>query len=263
MEAMGPKIADGRTAEVFAWGEGQVLKLYRPDWRRGAVDFEYRQALASQQTGYRVPKVDRVVEVDGRYGIIYERVEGETMLHSLLRNLLRFPAYAHQMADMHADMHRRDASGLEPVRERLAGKIQAVDALSPEEKYTIQAELFRLPEETKLLHGDFHPDNILLTYRGPMIIDWIDATLGHPLADVARTWVIGNYGVPPEEKVGRVLFKIMIRIYLRRYFHQSPYTRAGLQDWLLPVAAGRLSENIPHEKEALLDFVRKRLAPAT
>ena len=156
-------------------------------------------------------------------------------------------------------MHRRDARGLEPVRERLTGKIQAVDDLSPEEKYTIQAELFRLPGETKLLHGDFHPDNILLTPRGPVIIDWIDATLGHPLADVARTWVIGNFGLPPEEKVGQILFKIMIRIYLRRYFRQSPYTRTGLNDWLLPVAAGRLSENIPHEKEALLDFVRKRL----
>lgn len=262
MDGLGPKIADGRTAEVFAWGENQVLKLYRPGWGRGAVDFEYQQALASQQTGYRVPKVDRVLEVDGRYGIIYERVEGITMLQALLRNLTRFPRYAHQMADLHVDMHHRDASGLEPVRERLAGKIEAVDELSAEEKFTIQAHLFCLPEEGKLLHGDFHLDNILLTPDGPVIIDWIDATLGHPLADIARTWVIGNYGIPPEEKLGRVLSRIMIRIYLRRYFRQSPYPRADLKDWLLPVAAGRLSENIPHEKAPLLNFVRKRLPAA-
>lgn len=260
MQKLGAKLADGRTAEVFAWGDDQVLKLYRTGWRRQTVEFEYRQALASQQTGYRVPLVDRVVELDGRAGIIYQRVEGSTMLASLWQKVWRFPQFSRQMAALHAEMHARQAQGLEPAHERLAGKIAAVEAFTPAEKKALQTRLFRLPREEKLLHGDFHPDNILMTPNGPVIIDWIDATVGHPLADVARSAVILRFGLPPEERMGRFLVGCMRRIYLREYFRRSSFPRAALEPWLLVVAAGRLSEQIPHERAELLAFVRARLA---
>ncbi|MEJ2759761.1 MAG: aminoglycoside phosphotransferase family protein, partial [Anaerolineales bacterium] len=255
-------LADGRTAEVYAWGDNQIVKLYREGWTRRTAEFEYRQALASQQTGYRVPQVERVIDLDGRIGIIYQRVDGPTMLAVLRQKMYRFPYFARQMADLHAEMHTKPASGLEPVHERLAGKIAAVAEFSGAEKDDLHTRLFQLPQEDKLLHGDFHPDNILLTGSGPVIIDWIDATLGHPLADVARTTVIFRFGVPPEEKIVRLLIGGITRIYLRRYFRESPYTQADLDAWLLVVAAGRLSENIPHEREPLLAFVRNRLAAA-
>jgi len=255
----GPKLADGRTAEVFAWGEKQVLKLYRDGWPRREAEFEHSQALASQQTGYRVPLVGEIIEIEGRVGILYERVDGSTMLEQIIKKPYRFPHFSRLMTDLHLEMHQRDAEHLEPVRERLAGKIQAVQAFDEDTQTTLLRHLFSLPEESKLLHGDFHLDNILLTASGPVIIDWIDATLGHPLADVARTVVICTYGVPPEERFGRFIFRTMVKIYLRRYFQHSPPSRADLDSWLLPVAAGRLSENIPHETAPLHAFVKSRL----
>lgn len=46
--------------------------------------------------------------------------------------------------------------------------------------------------------ADFHPDNVLLAARGPVIIDWPDATRGQPLADVARTSLLLRLGgLPP------------------------------------------------------------------
>jgi len=51
----------------------------------------------------------------------------------------------------------------------------------------------------------------------------------------------------------------MVRLYLKRYFRISPYPRNELDAWLLPVAAGRLSEEIPHETDPLIKFVKKQL----
>ena len=82
-----------------------------------------------------------------------------------------------------------------------------------------------MPDESRLLHNDFHPDNIMLTPNGPVIIDWIDATCGHPLADVARTLIMTNFSVFHRRRRWRVAFRTMGRIYLRRYLHHSPYTR--------------------------------------
>ena len=259
MKTLGPKIAEGRTAEIFFWEDDQVVKLYHPGWGRRTVEFEHQQALASQQTGYRVPQVGEIVEVGERIGIVYQRVDGQTMLSKIIEKPFRFPGFSRQMTDLHLEMHARDAQNLEPVTERLAGKIQFVKSLDDETKSIILKHLFSLPQDTKLLHGDFHPDNILLTENGPVIIDWIDAALGHPLADVARTTIIGNFGVPPEEKIGRIVFKAMVNIYLKRYFRQSAYSRQELENWLLPVAAGRLSEQIAHETVPLHAYVLKQL----
>lgn len=257
---LGPKLADGRTAEIFAWGENHVLKLYREGWTRRTAEYEHSLAKASERTGYRVPHVGEIVEVEGRPGIVYQRIDGEPMFSRILKQPYRLIGFSRQMADLHLEMHTRDAEGLEPVIERLAGKINAVEALDHATKQLIFEHLFSLPQDTKLLHGDFHPLNIMLTPDGPVIIDWIDATLGHPLADVARTAILARFGVPPEEKIGHIMFQTMGRVYLRRYFRHSPYTRQEFQDWLLPVAAGRLSERIPHEAGPVLAFVKELLS---
>ncbi len=38
-----------------------------------------------------------------------------------------------------------------------------------------------------VVHGDFHPGNVLLAERGPVIIDWSDTAITQPFVDVA-TW---------------------------------------------------------------------------
>lgn len=41
-----------------------------------------------------------------------------------------------------------------------------------------------------LLHMDFHPGNVILSPRGPVVIDWAIARAGEPALDVAMTWVL-------------------------------------------------------------------------
>jgi aminoglycoside phosphotransferase (APT) family kinase protein len=42
----------------------------------------------------------------------------------------------------------------------------------------------------RVLHLDLHPDNVILTYRGPVLIDWRNATEGPPDLDVALSALI-------------------------------------------------------------------------
>lgn len=72
-------IAQGRTAEIFPWNDRNILKLYRdwcpPDW----VEYEARIARAVFEAGVPSPAAGEIVEINGRRGLIYERLEGISM----------------------------------------------------------------------------------------------------------------------------------------------------------------------------------------
>ncbi len=69
------------------------------------------------------------------------------------------------------------------------------------------------------IHGDFHPGNILMADRGPVIIDCIDTTRGSAAADVARTWVLfmGHTVYPDTPSWVRPLARTCCEVHLRRY----------------------------------------------
>ena len=75
-------IAIGFTAEIYAWHAGQVLKLFNPGISRSSVETEANLTRIVYATGLPVPAVGEIVEIDGRYGLELERVDGITMLQA-------------------------------------------------------------------------------------------------------------------------------------------------------------------------------------
>jgi len=253
------RIAEGATAEVFAWGEGYVLKLYRDGAPPHEAEQEARRARAASASGLRTPAVIEVLTVEGRQGVIYERVEGVTVLQMLLERPEQGAALAGELADLQVKMHGCSVSGLPSQRARLQQKIEEVNDLPAERKDKILRALDRLPDGDALCHGDFHPSNILLTQEGPVIIDWVDATQGHPLADVARTYMMLQTGrlpdVMPEDQRHQIelLRQQFYTAYLDRYRQLHPFSHSELDAWLPPIAAGRLSEQLtPSEREMVI-----------
>lgn len=167
--SLGPLLAEGRTAEVYAWGEDQILKLYREGWPKENVEHEHRKALASQQTGFSVPMVGELIELDGRYGLVFQRVEGKTLLTLLQTRPWQVFRYAKTMARLQTDMHTRTAAGLPNLHNNLKRKIEGTDKLDETIKQVLYDHLAQLPQDNKLCHGDFHPDNILMTKNGTAI----------------------------------------------------------------------------------------------
>lgn len=250
---MNKPIAVGATAEIYAWENGQILKLFREWFPAQAVQTEARTARLIHASGVPAPAVGEIVEIDGRIGLLYERIEGRSMLAGLTAQPWRLVHFARQLAGLQADLHALDAPADMPTqRERLSGKIQQAEALSPTLRSRALALFDSLPTGSQLCHGDFHPDNVLLTVNGPVIIDWIDATAGHPLADVARSSLLMNFAQPPaggtiDWKV-RLLRRWFHRTYLAHYRRLRPHAQDDLTRWQPVVAAARLSENLPERE---------------
>ncbi len=115
----GSKIAQGRTAEVFLWKDNQVLKLFRKSYPSTAVEREARNTQAVHAAGLPVPIVKAIVEVEDRLGIVFERVEGPSMLGLGRSKPWKIFRLARALAELHAGMHSREIPELPPLRGRL------------------------------------------------------------------------------------------------------------------------------------------------
>ena len=175
----------GFTAEIYAWKEGWILKLFNQGISRAAVEHEANKTRIVHATGLPVPAVGEIIEIEDRYGMELERVDGISMLDALTKSPWKYPALARQLAELHAEMHTRRVPELPALSETLARKINRAEKLPENVRQAALKALEQLPEDDRLCHGDFHPGNILLSGRGPVIIDWIDCSRGRPILDVA------------------------------------------------------------------------------
>jgi aminoglycoside phosphotransferase (APT) family kinase protein len=255
-------LALGRTAEIYAWGDGQILKLFRSSTSGSQANYEAALTSKLEGAGLPVPAVRGVTYVRGRYGILFERLEGPTMLAELQRRPWLLPRLARLMAQLHSNIHQHSLEDLPSLVDHVERAIGRT-TLSELQQQELVNKLHTLPEGNVVCHQDFHPDNILLTKRGPVVLDWPTARSGNPIADVARTFLLLKIAAPLPGAAqrwligaGRGLFR---SLYLQRYGHLQGVTQQQLEAWLSIMAAVRLVENVPGEQAQLMAIINTHL----
>ena len=209
--APGALIGTGRNADAYDIGGGRVLRRYRDGREPGRVEHEARVMTHARSFGVPVPEVFDVSGAD----IVMERAAGPTMLESIGRRPWTVRAQVRLLARLHDLVHRVPVGGL-----------------------PLPAPFGDPADGDVLLHRDLHPQNVVLTPGGPVIIDWEGASRGPAIADVAMTWVIIGFSDVP----GQGLRAVVVRGV------QAAATRAFVR------AAGPIDENWR------LIAVRRRLA---
>ena len=122
------KLATGSSAEVHAYGDGRVIKLFRSkaDWHVT----ELQASRTAREAGIATPALicDGLVEVGDREGIIYERVDGPTMQQYLENHPERAEECGRTLAALHAQIHSCKAPELPKLHEALEGSIQHAES---------------------------------------------------------------------------------------------------------------------------------------
>jgi uncharacterized protein (TIGR02172 family) len=258
---LGTPTAYGRTAEIYAWQNGQILKLFHDWFELDNIQYELKIARAVESTGLPVPHAGEILRVNERNGLTYSRVDGISMLDDLQRRPWKLPRYARRTAELHAAMHACTVQASLPSQQkRLERKINQAACLPSDLRTKALEALNSMPGGDRLCHGDFHPGNIMVNGQGETVIDWIDSSLGNPLGDLARTSIICLGAVESDqipEPAFKFTFRLFLRVYLRHYFALRPGGEVEYSRWLPIVAAARLNENIPELEGWLIARVRE------
>ncbi|MGV3487440.1 MAG: phosphotransferase family protein [Tuberibacillus sp.] len=252
------KIGEGRVAEIYALDDARIVKVFRPDTPESIIDEELKLCARVEQLELAVPKVFGKKNIHGRPAIVYERITGVTVLAELMQHPEKAIEAGKRMAELQYAIHSKSGDGFPALNDSLVRRIHHANLLIEEEKNVILQYLEGLPGGNRLGHGDFHPENVIITSEGERIIDWATAVSGHPLADVARTAIILKYAALPDSSPEQVkrsfqsLREDLYESYLNTYINLSGRRIEQINEWDLPVMAARLIEGVPQEEKLTL-----------
>jgi aminoglycoside phosphotransferase (APT) family kinase protein len=145
-------IASGRDADVFALDETTVLRRYRTPQK--GCEAEALTMRWVHNSGFPVPRVHCAEGQD----MVLDRIHGPTMRESVVAGWTTTEDGGRVLADLHVRLH----------------------ALSPPHGGGTDT----------VRHLDLHPDNVIMSPTGPVVIDWRNSDVGPPAMDVALTAVI-------------------------------------------------------------------------
>ncbi len=207
----GTLLARGRAADVFEAGSGRVLRRYR-EGEGGDTAVEATAMEHARRHGYPVPAV---YEAGGR-DLVLERIDGPTMLADLGRRSWLVRRHGATLAELHRRLHEIPAP---------------TDLRAP------------LGRGEVLVHFDLHPENVLMSPRGPVVIDWSNASRGDAADDVALTWVILATSIVPGSGVRRAIASAGRGLFVSAFLGGID---AGAAERRLAEIAGRRLAIDPH-----------------
>jgi aminoglycoside phosphotransferase (APT) family kinase protein len=145
-----------------------------------SLDYEAKVMAYVRAQGYPVPEVFDVTD-DGRE-LVMERIVGATMVEVAAKKPWLLRRFGTELGELHARLHRLD--GPEWLREAPVG------------------------HGDKVVHMDLHPLNVLVTKRGPVVIDWTNTSRGDPAVDAAATWILLASGEVPASGLRALIVRV-------------------------------------------------------
>jgi aminoglycoside phosphotransferase (APT) family kinase protein len=243
--ALGRRLGSGKDAEVFELGES-VIKLYKAGVPKHTAFREAAALAQAEAMGLPVPRVDDVRQIDGRWGVVMDRVDGYSFAEIIDAHPAEEAAHLKEMASLHRRIHACEAVFFGSLKAKLEANIRRTTALSEGRQRKLLEVLAGLPDGDRLCHGDFHPWNVLGSPSRSSVIDWTSAARGSPAADVCRSYVL----ITPSA-LDRAAS------YVEAYAELSGGSLEDIFRWLPVVAAARLAEGVPDEVAGLMAMLER------
>ena len=237
-------IATRSNKTIYRDGD-KCIKVFAEDFSKADVLNEALNQARVEGIGLNIPGIREVTVVDGKWAIVTDFIEGETLSHIMARDPENKQTYINLLVDIQMNIHSHTCPLLTKLKDKMNGKISKTD-LDATTRYELHTRLEGMPKHNKVCHGDLCPSNIIIANDGtPYVIDWAHATQGNASADVARTYLTFMLSGDSEAA----------EMYLNTFCKKSDTAKQYVQKWMPIVAASQSVKGNEAERELLMSWV--------
>lgn len=239
-------ISSGKKVDVYKSGD-LAVKIFKEDTPKTIVFYEAEMNSMIEEIDIKIPKIQEVGKIDGKWAIATEFISGKTLLQVMEEDPENKFEYLDDIVDIQLQIHEYTILNISRLKDNLRGDIEKLNQIDHIKKYELLTRLDSMPKHNKLCHGNFGPENIIITDNDEVyIVDWIGATRGNASADVAKTYL----------KLSLISTE-MAEKYMAIFCEKTGTSKKYVQEWLPIMAATTLLKgtNSKQETELLLTWL--------
>ena len=209
-------IAEGKETKVYKNGD-LAVKVFNADVPKTEVLNEALVHSLVEETGFKIPEIKEVSKIDGKWALSMTHIEGKTLRELMKENPDKMEEYVNLMVDVQLQLHARRIPTLPKLKYQLRSAIESLPELDDIRKYELLTKLESMPKHVKLCNAS---------------------------ADVGKTYMLLCLQEPKAAEM-----------YLDTFCAKSHTAKSYVQAWLPIIAAARLKEEKPEEKELLMRWL--------
>lgn len=239
-------IAERKNKTVYRDND-KTIKLFCENYSKADILNEaLNQARVEEGTDLYIPKLHEVTKLDNQWAIVTEHIEGKSLYELMEEHPEKEDEYLELFVRIQLTILSKKVPLLSSIKDKFTRKLNNATNINENIRYELLHRLEGMKNHTKLCHGDFVPNNVIIKDNGEFyIIDWAHATQGNASADAARTFL--QFSMQGKAKLAEK--------YLAEFARQSTIDKQNVQRWIPIVAATQLTKGKPEEEEFLRRWV--------
>lgn len=275
-----PIVAKGSQGTIYRLDDETIVKLFNSSVSLSTIEDERARAQKAMLLGVPTAIAYDVVRCGDCYGLVFEMINAKTLSAAIMDEPENFDMYVDKYIGLFNQLHEctdeyDEYTSLKEIYYELIDNLSKY--LEPIEIEKFKDIIDAFPEGDSLVHGDLHPNNIMVQKDELVIIDMAQVSKGSPFFDLA-----GLYrDIPFILKVSPERFENTIGMnaqngeeffnaFLESYYADKTDAEFASITQLLSMAALALAsvtlgeeakkqdENLPRMVDAL---IKKRLMP--
>ena len=222
--------------------DGKCYKVFDTGYDKGDILNEALIQSRVEETGLHIPAILEMSNIDGKWAIVSEYIEGDTLEELMNKHPEKEDEYLSRFVDIQIDMLKKRCPSLTKHKDKMNRKIASADFLSATMRYDLNRQIEAKPRHNCLCHGDFNPSNVVINSKDEAyVVDWTHATQGNEEADAARTYML--FIIEGKKKLARK--------YIDLFCEKSSCQVRDILSWLPILATSQATKKREEEKEIL------------
>ena len=184
-------VGEGGNGAVYRLDEDTIVKVYKSNVGMEDIDREREYARTAFMNGIPSVIAYDMVRVCDCYGVVFEMLKSDTLGHVMRDNPEKLGEYTDMYVDLAKKLHTTELpdGSIERVQDiyrRLVNNLG--EWCSDDEIALLHGIIDEIPIANTVIHGDFHPGNIMLHNGEPVLIDMPGISMGPPVCDLVATF---------------------------------------------------------------------------